>query len=305
MNAAFLNKNKRALVISGGGSKGSFAGGFAEYVINEAKIDYDIFVGTSTGSLLVPHISLNMIDKIKKAYTGVTQKDIYNINPFIVKELPHGMIKSSINHKNTIKMFLKGKKTFGEHKNLRTFIKKTFSEEDFRIAKESSKIVIITVSNLTKGTTEYKHLYDCEYEDFVDWMWASTSFVPFMSMIEKNGFEYADGGFGNYLPIEEAVNLGAKVIDAIVLTPRIKKAEKNPSRNAFELFFSTMEFMHQQLAKQDMMIGYLESIYNKDVKVNFYFTPRQLTNYSFYFEPKRMIKWWAEGYEHAKQKFKP
>ncbi|MDG2443864.1 MAG: patatin-like phospholipase family protein, partial [Flavobacteriaceae bacterium] len=40
---------KKALVISGGGSKGAFAGGVAEYLLKEKKKTYDIFLGTSTG----------------------------------------------------------------------------------------------------------------------------------------------------------------------------------------------------------------------------------------------------------------
>ena len=43
----------RALVISGGGSKGAFAGGVAQYLIEQDKgREYDMFLGTSTGSLL-------------------------------------------------------------------------------------------------------------------------------------------------------------------------------------------------------------------------------------------------------------
>lgn len=43
----------KALVISGGGSKGAFAGGVAQYLMEEKNIDYDLFLGTSTGSLMV------------------------------------------------------------------------------------------------------------------------------------------------------------------------------------------------------------------------------------------------------------
>jgi len=40
----------RALVISGGGSKGAFAGGVAQYLLEEKKKkEYDLFIGTSTG----------------------------------------------------------------------------------------------------------------------------------------------------------------------------------------------------------------------------------------------------------------
>ena len=37
---------KKALVISGGGSKGAFAGGVVQHLINNNKKDYDLFIGT-------------------------------------------------------------------------------------------------------------------------------------------------------------------------------------------------------------------------------------------------------------------
>ena len=46
----------KALVISGGGSKGAFAGGIAQYLIEEKKKNYELFVGTSTGSLMLTHL---------------------------------------------------------------------------------------------------------------------------------------------------------------------------------------------------------------------------------------------------------
>ena len=73
---------KKALVISGGGSKGAFAGGVAEYLLKEKKNTYDIFLGTSTGSLMVSHLALGEIDALKTIYTGVNQLSVFNINPF-------------------------------------------------------------------------------------------------------------------------------------------------------------------------------------------------------------------------------
>jgi patatin-like phospholipase/acyl hydrolase len=54
----------KALVISGGGSKGAF-GRYTEYLIRDCCISYELFVGCSTGSLLMPHLALGKIDKIK------------------------------------------------------------------------------------------------------------------------------------------------------------------------------------------------------------------------------------------------
>jgi len=138
----------KALVISGGGSKGAFAGGVAEYLINEENNDYDILVGSSTGSLLIPHLSIGKIDALKKAYTSVTQKDVFNICPFIVTKDKDGNLKSRMNHLNVIKMFLKRKKTFGETKNLRKTISRILTADDYRKVKGSGKKIIVSASNL-------------------------------------------------------------------------------------------------------------------------------------------------------------
>ena len=103
----------KALVISGGGSKGAFAGGVAQFLIEEAKRDYDIFVGTSTGSLLLSHLALSKVDKIKEIYSNVDQDSIFNSCPFTI-ERKHGSEFISINHWNVLNRFFRGKKTFGE-----------------------------------------------------------------------------------------------------------------------------------------------------------------------------------------------
>ena len=68
---------KKALVISGGGSKGAFAGGVSQYLMNKEHKDYDLFIGTSTGSLMISHLALGKLDELKKLYTNVNQKTIF------------------------------------------------------------------------------------------------------------------------------------------------------------------------------------------------------------------------------------
>ncbi len=63
-----------ALVISGGGSKGAFAGGVAEYLMVNCQKKYDLFVGTSTGSLLAPLLAVGDLELAKAVYTNITQK---------------------------------------------------------------------------------------------------------------------------------------------------------------------------------------------------------------------------------------
>ena len=288
----------RALVISGGGSKGAFGGGVAEYLINEKGRQYDILAGTSTGSLLVPHLAIDNIDNIRQAYTSVSQNDIYNVCPFIVKKGETGIF-TKINHRNILQQFLRGKKTFGEHTNLLKTIRKTLSENDFERLKNSGKKVIVSVSNLSLNIVEYKYAIDYDYKDFTEWMWTSTSFVPFMGIVEKDGYEYADGGFGSLIPIEEAINAGATEVDVIVLKPRYSMPNKSKTNNAFDVLLKSMDFMHNRIARNDLYIGHLQSVYDNSVHVNFIFTPRVLTEHSFLFDPVQMRGWWAEGFEYA------
>ena len=176
---------------------------------------------------------------------------------------------------------------------------KILTEGLFEIAKRENLKVAVTVSNLTLNKVEFKYLTDFEYEDFIDWMWASTCFVPFMSIVDKNGFEYADGGFGNYIPIEEAIDAGATEVDVIILRPKHQMVRKTVSRNPFDILLNSMDFMLQQISRNDIHIAQLESIYNPNIKIRQFFTPRVLTEHSFYFYPKLMKKWWQEGIEHA------
>ena len=206
----------KALVISGGGSKGAFAGGVAQYLITDKNNNYDLFIGTSTGSLMVTHLALGKIDELKTVYSTVCQRNIFSNNPFVVKTI-HGVKVISINHLNTFWNFINGRKTFGESKNLRKFIKKNISESYYNEVRKSDKDVIITVSNLTANRVEYKSIKEYSYSDFCDWIWGSCNYVPFMSLLRKDGCEYADGGFGCLVPIREAILRGATEVDAIIL----------------------------------------------------------------------------------------
>ena len=289
---------KRALVISGGGSKGAFGGGVAEYLLKEKKKEYDLFVATSTGSLMVSHLALGKVDELKKIYTNVNQKSIFSTNPFKIKNV-HGTKVISIGHVNTFLNFLKGRKTFGESKNLKKLIRKNVTPEIYNQIRENNKEVVVTVSNLTANVVEYKSILDCSYDDFCDWIWGSCNYVPFMSLLEKNNCQYADGGFGCLVPIREAILRGAKEIDAIILETEVSQINRMPAKNPFGLMLDVFDFMLEHVEKHNVTIGKL-SAKHKDVKLRLFYTPTVLTKNSLIFDKKLMTQWWEQGFDHAK-----
>lgn len=288
----------KALVISGGGSKGAYAGGVAEFLIKDCGREYDLFIGTSTGSLLTPLLAAGQLEKAKEAFTQVTQKDIFKICPFIIKK-EQGHFTTSINHFGIVKMFLRGEKTFGDSTNLRKFIRQHFTKDDFQKIRDTGKKVIVTVSNLTNEKVEYKSSDKYEYEEFCEWMWASANLLPFMSLFVKNGKEYGDGGFGNLIPVQKAINEGASWVDVIALRPVKKIKSSLPSRNAFSVLNKTFDFMLNQIGLDDLLIGNLEAKHQQ-VDIHHFHTPRILAEQTFIFDPEQLTGWWAEGCENAK-----
>ena len=290
----------RALVISGGGSKGAFGGGVAQYLLQEKMCKYDILIGSSTGSLLIPHLALGKVDKIYNAYTNVDMGKIFNINPFVVKHR-NGLDVVTINHFNVLLQFLKGKRTFGESKKLQHYIKKTFSKEEFLQLKSSFCDIIVTVTNLSKNEVEYKSIKDFSYNEFCDWIWISCNYIPFMSLVSKNNNEYGDGGFSSLVPIREAINRGATEIDVVILETEMQLTPKNVGKNPFSLMIDLFQTLLNQVEKHDITIGKLAAK-NKNVKLNLYYTPTTLTNNALIFNKAKMKQWWQQGYDYAKNK---
>jgi predicted patatin/cPLA2 family phospholipase len=290
----------RALVISGGGSKGAFAGGVAQYLIEQEGKSYDMFLGTSTGSLLVPHLAAHDLGKLYDIFTNVSQKHIFSINPFITRSKGDREYVT-INYFNTLIQFIKRKRTFGESKNLRRNIKRNFTREEYNKIKATTHDVVVTVSNLSKNRVEYKSINDFGYEEFCDWIWISCNYIPFMSLAQVNGFDYADGGLGCVIPIREAILRGATEVDAIVLESENLEYNKALGKNPFSLMINLYGYLLDQVEKGDITIGKLAAK-NKNVKLNIYYTPTNLTENSLIFNRERMIKWWEEGFNYAKTK---
>ncbi len=270
------------------------------YLIQERKKEYDLFLGTSTGSLMVSHLALGKIEALRDLYTSVNQRSIFSNNPFIVREVDGNKIVS-INHLNVLWNFIMGRKTFGESKNLRKLIKNKFSKEEFDQLKTSHKEVIVTVSNRTSNEVEYKSIKDYSYLSFCDWIWASCNYVPFMSLLYKNGCHYADGGLGCLVPINEAIKRGAKEVDVIILETEITQVNRIPAKNPFSVLMNSYAFMMDHVEKHNITIGKLSAKQN-DVKLNLYYTPTVLTTNSLVFDKELMAQWWKDGLKHAKSK---
>ena len=104
------------------------------------------------------------------------------------------------------------------------------------------------------------------------------------------------------VPIEEAILRGADEIDVIILEreyPEIANIEK--VRNVLHFIIKTMNMMMNKIKKQNVNLGALSHIAKKEVRINFHYTERRLTNNSLIFDREVMSRWREEGFESAKK----
>jgi NTE family protein len=122
-----------------------------------------------------------------------------------------------------------------------------------------------------------------------------------MSVPKIGDYQYVDGALVSVVPLSQAILRGADEIDVIILHkeyPEIGNIEL--IRNPIHLIVKCEELTYNTIKKHNLNLGMLADVAQKDVRINFHYTERKLTNNSLIFSSTQMTKWWGEGYEYAK-----
>jgi NTE family protein len=252
----------RILVISGGGARGAWGGGVAEYLHKNGN-EYSVVIGTSTGSLMGPLVLIDSFPKLKKAYTSVTQKSIFNVNPFKTS----GKNKGGLKVLNAIWRGL-FYKTLGESKNLKKKIQKTITEKDYEAITSRNKEFIATVVNMTNYKVGYMSTRDYKRKDMVNWIWASGNQPVFMSMYstkdpknKKRKFYWQDGGLHEAVSIERAVEIAIERkiynIDVIVHSTEFPPDTTWTPSGVLSSLTRTIDVLTQSVKDQNIQTGIL------------------------------------------------
>src|SRR5690606_9594726 len=220
---------------------------------------------------LVPHSAVNKVGKLYDVFTNVHQDDIFSVSPFVQRKKVDWEFVSIV-FINSLWQIIRMKRTFAESKSLKRLNQKKFTKEEYDTIRETKIDLVVTVSNLSTNTVEYKSIHEYSYEEFCNWIWISCNYIPFMSLAKVNGYEYADGGLGCVVPVREAIQRGATEVDVIVLKSENMERNKVLGKNPFSLMIGLFGHLLEQVEKHDILIGKLAAR-NKDVTLNLYYTP--------------------------------
>ena len=306
LNSMF--SQERVLVISGGGARGAWGGGLAQALYESGK-DYRAIVGTSTGSLLAPLIAIDSFAQLREGYTGVTQKDIFNVNPFNKK----GAIKGLCAFWRIITF----RRTLGESKNLRKTIRRFFPESMYSAFQDpgSDLEFVVTVANLKKDSLEYRSSRNYAYDDMVNWMWASANQPVFMSLFSEKDEDkvkqyYVDGGIKENIPLEQGIEIarerGIKDIDVIVHNSKSPHLDDLNKLGILKLLGRTIDLFSTEVRINDLKIAGLQSKLPPKsgpdpdkFRITVYFMPQSVFEKmpnSLLFDQKLMQELWEDGY---------
>lgn len=230
----------RALVLSGGGSKGAYQVGALQHIMAEKGITYDALCGVSVGAINVAFLAMykageeiHSINNLASMWSQLDNSKIYR------RWFPFGRWHAI------------WRKSFFDSSPMHNLLKSGLSLDKIR---ESGKQVNVGTVSLSSG--KYT-IFDQTSDHFIDAVIASASFPGMLTPVEFLGQLWTDGGIKEISPIKKAVELGADIIDVIICNPktRIKKFIPNPTtvdvlKRSMDL--STDKIMANDIEKVEM-----------------------------------------------------
>lgn len=207
---------KTAIVLSGGGAKGSYQLGVWK-ALRKLKIKYDIVTGTSVGALNGVMMVQGDYKTALKFWSNIDYKLLFNKEFKKVKE-------------NIYLTYIKGFIIEGgmDITNLENALDEVFDENKFYSSNVDFGIVVY---NLTEKKEEMITKNNVSKEEIKDYIIASATCYPAFKIKKINETEYIDGGIHDNLPINLAIDLGADKIIAVDLKAiGIKQTVKKPEK---------------------------------------------------------------------------
>ncbi len=251
-----------ALVISGGGAKGAFAVGVIQKLIAEFPIlEFDIVVGTSTGSLIAPLAIAGDYDLLYKLYTSVKTEDI------IVKDnIGNRLGMDCIFEAGPLWNLMKKYYTDDLIARILTGPQKLFLTTT---CLQTGELVVFTNDAAARNGRYYKVKLISDAMHFRRAVMASACQPVFMPPIQVNkdiaddpekAFQYVDGGVREYAGINMAIDNGATHIFTILLSPEGTDAVSEPYEKLFGILERTIDIFTVDVGKNDLLIP---AIYNE------------------------------------------
>ncbi|GAB3914749.1 hypothetical protein GCM10028803_60640 [Larkinella knui] len=243
----------KALVIGGGGSKGAFAVGVLKFIHqNIQPIDtFDIYSGTSTGSLISPLALLGEMDLLEEIYTTTRNEDVLNKH-----SVGRILTDISIHDATPLLRLIERNLTAARSARIMASLKQLYLSA---VSLQTQELVHFATRD-TASTASYRIEKITTPTELQRAMLASSCQPIYMQPIDvfqRGKEQFCDGGVRENTPLQVAVENGATEIIAISMGPKVGQS----------VFSSSF------LTKATAILGFTIDTFSTDVGQNDYRLP--------------------------------
>ncbi len=248
---------KRAVVLGGGGSRGSYQIGVWQG-IRELELEYQIVTGTSVGALNGALMVQGDYERAKEIWSRISLKDVLDI------DLTDLDLKKKDHRKQLFNIFFKEKaEKWGADLNALSHTMDNYiSEEAFFASGVDFALMTVKYPSF-KPVPVFKG--DIPPGMLKDYLLASAALFPAFQAQKVGKDIYIDGGYYDNMPVNLALDMGAQEVLAVDLRA-FGKIQRVKRTKAFIKYIrpynplGTLLSFNETLAKRNMRLGYLDTL---------------------------------------------
>ncbi|MEG0918755.1 MAG: patatin-like phospholipase family protein [Anaerovoracaceae bacterium] len=257
-----MSNKKTALVLSGGGAKGSYEIGVWK-ALRELDIPIDMVFGTSIGSVNGAMVVIDKYEEAEKLWLEIVTDEVFDIERSGTLENLAVLGMPADELLGYAKEIAKGG---ADKKSMKDIFEKYIDEDAFRKSPRDYGLCTTEFPSL-KGRELFKD--DIPVGQLTDFITASASCFPAAKPTEIDGQKYIDGGFFDNLPVDMALAKGAERIIAVNLRAVgvvdkncIAKARDNSEFYLIEPVWDLGNFLYfdPKNAENNIQLGYLATM---------------------------------------------
>jgi NTE family protein len=283
----------KALVLSGGGSKGAYQAGALKHLIGDLHINYNIVCGVSVGAINAAFLSQFKAGQEIEASAELSNWWLrLNTSSIYKRWFPFG------------RWHALWQPSFYDSQPLIDLITNNISLDKIR---GSGKRVSVGAVSLSSG--KYT-IFNQDNDNFIKAVIASASFPGMLKPIDFNGHLWADGGVKEITPIRTAIEMGASEIDIVITSPETRDRRYLENPNTIDVLKRSLDLSADKIMANDIEKVYM---YNrlamqgdpdrKVIKLNIIRPKNNLIKDLLDFTPSKIKDMMEKGYEDAKNNY--
>jgi predicted acylesterase/phospholipase RssA len=233
----------RALVMSGGGSKGAYGVGVAKVLMNEGGLDFDVVCGTSTGGLVAPFVVANRIDLAETFYTSVRTEDILTFRST-------SQILKASSLASYRPLYLKIQEVVGD---IGAAVRTSSSQLFITATRLQDRNPVFFHTGVAPHGTDALVLESIPDDETLTLAMLATASVPGIAPpVDIGEYQYVDGGVRENTPLAIPVAMGIDEIWVILLSPQTSPIEDKRYNTLLAVLGRTADTLTTDVSQHDV-----------------------------------------------------